>query len=210
MKGEAWKSIIYHRTGSIQPGIMMPPLAKNQVDEEGVALLENWINSLELSVTPPKSGIYRLVNVFTNNTLQAINGGIGNTVNIVQQAYQEEEWQQFQFDNASVGYYEFKAIHSERYLDVAGFGPMTGSNVWQYDGNGSDAQLWEVLDAGGNSYNIVNKRTSMYLTALADGNVIVAPNDGSDRIKWRFESTETTTTTNAYHYRLTLRSIGHI
>ncbi|MEP2238045.1 MAG: PQQ-dependent sugar dehydrogenase, partial [Maribacter sp.] len=201
-EGDALKSIIYHRTASIQPGIMMPPLAKNQVDEEGVVLLENWINSLLPSINPPNSGVYRLVNVFTNNSLQAINGGIDNTVNIVSQGYQEEEWQQFQFDNAAVVYYEFKAIHSGRFLDVAGFGPMTGSNVWQYDGNGSDAQLWEVLDTGDDSFYIVNKRTSMYLTALADGNVIVAADDGSDRVKWRFESTESLPATNAYHYRL--------
>ena len=201
-EGEALKSIIYHRTASIQPGIMMPPLAKNQVDEAGITLIESWINSLLPSVKPPKSGKYRLVNVATNNTLQALGGALENSVNIVHQSYQEEQWQQFQFDIAGIGYYEFKVVHSGKLLDVAGFGPMTGSNVWQYDGNGSDAQLWEVLDAGDDSFFIVNKRTSKYLTALADGNVIVADNNGSDRIKWKFEGTESTPTINTYHYRL--------
>ncbi|WP_208295925.1 PQQ-dependent sugar dehydrogenase, partial [Maribacter caenipelagi] len=201
-EGDALKSILYHRTASVQPGIMMPPLAKNQVDDAGVALLESWINSLQPSVLPPDSGIYRIVNVATNNTLQVLNGGNSNSVNIVHQEYQEEDWQHFQFDNATVGYYEFKAVHSEKYLDVAGFGPMTGSNVWQYEGNNSDAQLWEILDAGDDSFFIINKRTSKYLTAMADGNVIVAANDGSGRVKWKFETTGVQTNTNAYHYRL--------
>ncbi|PIB38347.1 immunoglobulin-like domain-containing protein [Maribacter sp. 4G9] len=48
--GDASKSQIYHRTNSTTPGVMMPPLAKGQVDEEGVALMEEWIN--QLSVPP--------------------------------------------------------------------------------------------------------------------------------------------------------------
>ncbi|GGD74282.1 hypothetical protein GCM10011412_09920 [Maribacter cobaltidurans] len=49
--GDASKSQIYHRTNSTTPGVMMPPLAKGQVDEEGVALLEAWINQLNAPPT---------------------------------------------------------------------------------------------------------------------------------------------------------------
>ncbi|NND15674.1 MAG: PKD domain-containing protein, partial [Eudoraea sp.] len=44
--GDASKSILYHRTNSLDPNIMMPPLAKGVVDDVGVALIEEWINQL--------------------------------------------------------------------------------------------------------------------------------------------------------------------
>ena len=50
--GDASKSQIYHRANSITPGVMMPWLAKGQVDEAGVALLEEWINNLSIPPTP--------------------------------------------------------------------------------------------------------------------------------------------------------------
>ncbi|WP_324025967.1 PQQ-dependent sugar dehydrogenase [Maribacter sp. BPC-D8] len=45
--GDASKSQIFHRANSVDSGTMMPPLAKNQIDEKGVALLQQWINQLE-------------------------------------------------------------------------------------------------------------------------------------------------------------------
>ncbi|MDP2527697.1 PQQ-dependent sugar dehydrogenase, partial [Maribacter dokdonensis] len=200
--GNALKSILYHRTASVQPGTMMPPLAKNQVDEKGVELLEEWINSLVPTVQAPVSGIYRLVNVETGNTLQTISNGSENSINIVHKGYEKEDWQHFQFENAYAGYYQFRIVHSNKYLDVAGFGPLTNSNVWQYEGNNSDAQLWEVLSAGDDSFYIVNSRTSKYLKALEDGNIIVAENDGSAQVKWRFNDTESIVNSSEILYRL--------
>ncbi|RRQ48854.1 T9SS C-terminal target domain-containing protein [Maribacter algicola] len=50
--GDASKSILYHRINSDDPSIMMPPIAKNKINEEGVVLIENWINQME-STSPP-------------------------------------------------------------------------------------------------------------------------------------------------------------
>ena len=44
--GDANKSTIYQRLISLHEGIMMPPLAKNKVDEEGKQLIQNWINGM--------------------------------------------------------------------------------------------------------------------------------------------------------------------
>ena len=46
------RSQIYHRANSVQPGIMMPPLAKGLVDAKGVALLREWIQQMNPQVTP--------------------------------------------------------------------------------------------------------------------------------------------------------------
>ena len=45
--GDASKSILYHRTNSTDPTIMMPPIAKTKVDEKAVILLEEWINQMD-------------------------------------------------------------------------------------------------------------------------------------------------------------------
>jgi|GEM_PF-1800736 len=50
--GNPSKSQIYHRANSTTPGVMMPWLAKGQVDEAGVALLEEWITNLSIPPTP--------------------------------------------------------------------------------------------------------------------------------------------------------------
>jgi uncharacterized repeat protein (TIGR03806 family) len=44
--GEPEKSLIYLRSASAQPGVRMPPMLKNRVDERYVALLGEWITSL--------------------------------------------------------------------------------------------------------------------------------------------------------------------
>jgi len=42
---DIWRSIIYLRASALD-SIKMPPLARNQVDEKGMALLREWIQSL--------------------------------------------------------------------------------------------------------------------------------------------------------------------
>lgn len=44
--GEPNNSILYLRANSTTSGVAMPPIAKNRVDEEGVALIEEWITQL--------------------------------------------------------------------------------------------------------------------------------------------------------------------
>ncbi|MEM9719475.1 MAG: PQQ-dependent sugar dehydrogenase, partial [Bacteroidota bacterium] len=44
--GDANKSVIYQRLISLHEGVMMPPLAKNKVDEEGKQLIRDWINGM--------------------------------------------------------------------------------------------------------------------------------------------------------------------
>ena len=43
---DIWRSVIYHRLNSLDPAIKMPPLARNLVDTNAVAVITDWINSL--------------------------------------------------------------------------------------------------------------------------------------------------------------------
>ncbi|MEP2238632.1 MAG: PKD domain-containing protein [Maribacter sp.] len=185
--GDANKSVLWHRTNSIVPGEAMPPLAKNRVDEQGVILLQDWINSLVEPLPAPDTGTYRIVNVESGQTLQVEGGSNSNTANVLQGGYQGADNQHFILENAYAGYFELRAVHSNKYLDVAGFGAAQNVNVWQYDGNGSDAQQWEVLGVGNDEYHIVNSRTGKYLGVQTDGNVAVLDDDGTDIFKWRFD-----------------------
>jgi uncharacterized repeat protein (TIGR03806 family) len=51
-------SIVHRRAGSLAPGVAMPPIVKNLVDESGLQLLADWINSLDPASVPtgPSSG----------------------------------------------------------------------------------------------------------------------------------------------------------
>ena len=46
LPGDHSKSVIFHRMASLTPDVMMPPLAKSIVDEEGTNLIREWIDSL--------------------------------------------------------------------------------------------------------------------------------------------------------------------
>ena len=45
--GDISKSVLYQRIHSVDPSIMMPPLAKGEIDQEGAALVAEWIQSLD-------------------------------------------------------------------------------------------------------------------------------------------------------------------
>ena len=45
--GEVDRSVIHYRMNSLITGIAMPPLSKNKIDNEGVQVIANWINSLD-------------------------------------------------------------------------------------------------------------------------------------------------------------------
>ena len=44
--GDANRSVLLQRINTMDAASMMPPLARNVIDDEGVALIQNWINSL--------------------------------------------------------------------------------------------------------------------------------------------------------------------
>lgn len=59
--GDINRSVLYQRLHSDDPSIMMPPLAKGEIDEAGSALVAQWINSLneetDLNCQPSNVGL---------------------------------------------------------------------------------------------------------------------------------------------------------
>jgi PKD repeat protein/glucose/arabinose dehydrogenase len=190
MPGNAAKSHIYVRANSTIPGTMMPPLAKNQVDVAGVAMIEAWINAMAPIAPTPAIDTYRLVNYSTKATMQVADASNVQGTNVQQGGYEGLDYQHWALENATeAGYYRFKAISSDRYLDVAGFGPGLGVNVWQWLDNGSVAQQWQIVDAGNNTFYIISRANGNFLGLEPDGNVIIGTDDGSDIYRWEFSPT---------------------
>ncbi len=53
---DIWRSILFLRANSVE-GLKMPPLARNEIDEAGMKLLREWIESLPGSVVLPPPSI---------------------------------------------------------------------------------------------------------------------------------------------------------
>src|SRR5262249_34955947 len=43
---DTWRSVLFARVNSLDPKLIMPPLAHHVIDRDGVALLASWIESL--------------------------------------------------------------------------------------------------------------------------------------------------------------------
>ena len=103
--------------------------------------------------------------------------------------------QRFEVEYKGEGYYEIKAQHSGKVLDVAGGGTTNGSNVQQYEKNGTDAQKWIIKDNKDGTYSIISKKSGLYLDVkngtIANGsNVQIYAGNGSNAQRFIFEKIE--------------------
>lgn len=97
-----------------------------------------------------KSGTY----VFrsTVNPSYVIGTGSDNNVQLVSYAdTADRTWYAEYFND---GYYTIKNCASGLYLDIYSGGTDAGSNIWQYEGNQSYAQQWQILQSGSSYYLI--------------------------------------------------------
>ncbi|MEL6864116.1 MAG: tectonin domain-containing protein [Bacteroidota bacterium] len=94
--GDVAQSIIHQRMNSLEEGVAMPPLAKNKIDEHGVALLEAWIKSLPVESSAQNSVDWE--NMFENNQFKQVSTGWDCSVWAIDQAdqvwyFNEEQWE---------------------------------------------------------------------------------------------------------------------
>jgi len=55
--GDVEKSVLYHRLNSLDPAIMMPPLAKNVLDQSAIDLISDWILEMDSAVPIDDNGL---------------------------------------------------------------------------------------------------------------------------------------------------------
>ena len=68
------------------------------------------------------------------------------------------------------GCYTITNVNSGKLLDVENGGSTNGSNVWQYEENGSDAQKWRIMKNTNGSFSIVSKHCGLNLD-ISNGNI---------------------------------------
>ena len=103
--------------------------------------------------------------------------------------------QRFEVKYNEEGYYTIKAIHSGKVLDVAGAGMTNGTNVQQYEVNGTESQQWFIKDNEDGTYSIVSRLNGLYLNIengeIKEGsNINVYEENGGDSQKFKFEKVE--------------------
>lgn len=122
----------------------------------------------------------------------------------------ESNAQNFAITHVKDGWYRIQNVGSGKVLDVANGSTSSGTNVWQYDWNGSDAQLWQIINTG-NGYYLRNK-LGCFLdvangTATDSNNVWVYTFNGSNAQKFTFTGAKspTPTPTNTEEAKITAR-----
>lgn len=101
----------------------------------------------------------------------------------------ESNAQNFTLTHVQNGWYKIQNMGSGLVLDVANGSTSSGANVWQHIWNGTDAQLWQIIN-GGNGYYLKNKLgyyLDVYDGKAADStNIWVIDFNGSDAQKFIF------------------------
>jgi peptidoglycan hydrolase-like protein with peptidoglycan-binding domain len=114
--------------------------------------------------TPLTNGaVYRIIPKCAPNSCvdeSSCSASVGSNVHLWQ--YYGNKNQLWVAEYAGNGFYRFKNLGSNLYLDKSG-GGNDPSNVIQFSSNNSSAQKWKLKNYGNNWYNIVNQAENQYL-----------------------------------------------
>lgn len=91
--------------------------------------------------------------------------------------------------NDDDGCYTITNVNSGKLLDVENGGTQNGTNVWQYEKNGTDAQKWKIKSNSNGSFSLIAKHCGLNLD-VSNGNIQQGGNvqiyEGNDTISQQF------------------------
>jgi len=138
---------------------------------------KNEINTFKVDYKNNKiieDGRYRIaINRNENMGIDVDAGSKDNCANVLLWEWYEEDNIQKKFDikyDETDGYYTIINANSNKALDVKNAGMLNGTNVWQYEENGTDAQKWKIIKNTNGSYSFVSKLNGLYLD-IENGNI---------------------------------------
>ena len=138
-------------------------------------------------------GVYTISTSYDGQKVLDISGGsYENCANVQIWGNVLVQQQKFQIKyNNDEMYYEITCANSGKVLDVAYGGKTNGSNVWQYESNGTPAQQWVLQDAGDGYFYIMSKDSLLYLDVAGGSrdngaNVQVYEGNGTSAQKFKF------------------------
>lgn len=170
-----------------QPSIIIPTGSQNISDGE-YHIVSALDNNMGLDVEAASSDLCANIQLY-NNVL--------------------DDSQVFVVNYLGDGYYKITNKHSGKSLDVANGGMESGTNVWQYDYTGDNAQKWIIKESGdGKYFNIVSAKNGLYLDVdggIAENcrNIRTYSYNNTNAQNWKFiafgNSTGRTLSNGDYH-----------
>ncbi len=140
-----------------------------------------------------EDGVYTISTALDWQKVLDVSGGsYDNCANVQIWGNGLVQQQKFQVTYNSDGmYYEIICANSGKVLDVAYGGKTNGSNVWQYESNGTVAQQWILQDAGDGYFYIMSKGSLLYLDVAGGNrdngaNIQIYEGNGTNAQKFRF------------------------
>lgn len=135
------------------------------------------INNRIVKEKTVENGCYIIKSKLDNNKVLDISqGSFSNNANL--QIWDKSPVQQQKFQvkyNSEDKHYEIQSINSGKYLDVLNDKKSDGTNVQQYEKNGSMAQKWAINKADDESFYIVALNSNLYLD-ISGGNTVNGTN----------------------------------
>ena len=114
-----------------------------------------------------EDGIYRIAMYTNENQSFDIDSGKrnnGTNVQLWEWAGEKSYQQQFKFIyDQFTGSYVIYNVNTGKVLDVQNAGYTAGTNIWQYEPNGTDAQKWFIEINEDGSYSIKSKLNGLYI-----------------------------------------------
>ena len=114
------------------------------------------------------SGYYSISSKVNNNfALSVKNADKSNKANIqlgIKSGYGSPQMV-FKISSCGGGYYKVSAMHSGKFLDVAGASNKAGANLQQYQNNTSNGQRWKFI-SDGSGYYYIQSKLGTYINAV--------------------------------------------
>lgn len=139
------------------------------------------------------NGEYHIVSALDNNMgldVEAASSDLCANIQLYNNVLDDS--QVFVVNYLGDGYYKITNKHSGKSLDVANGGMKSGTNVWQYDYTGDNAQKWIIKESGdGKYFNIVSAKNGLYLDVdggIAENcrNIRTYSYNNTNAQKWKF------------------------
>lgn len=132
---------------------------------------------------PVQNGTYSISNITSEYKVLNV---VGDNVELG--SYSGLSSQLFDITYSGNGYYQILCKGNAKVFDVFGGSSQNEANIWTYENNGSEAQLWKFVDSGEGSYYIKSKLGTV--VDLKWGSTSVGTNvqtytlNGSSAQKW--------------------------
>lgn len=112
-----------------------------------------------------KDGTYRIASAINEKYSLDIDGASRNNGANVQiwEWFDDNIQKEFNIKYDGNGCYVISSVNSGKVVDVSNAGTTSGTNVWQYEFNNTDAQKWIIQDNGDGTYSFRSKHNGLYL-----------------------------------------------